>query len=189
MEKAQVLVEHCEIDIFFLLHFSKLLQAKTISVSTGSSSYAGLLSFDYLPSWKKFKKVKFSIAPAYKSCAGKPEETKMVLAVESLWRRKKRRKNRHRFDVYFLTISIGSVAYLPPQYTYQDSKLLAPDLIFWRIEFKPVVYQRPKFLAKNEGFQPSVSAAEFKGGIWPNVKFQIFSKWTVFIDLCKYFWC
>ena len=177
MEKAQVLVEHCEIDIFFLLHFSKLLQAKTISVSTGSSSYAGLLSFDYLPSWKKFKKVKFSIAPAYKSCAGKPEETKMVLAVESLWRRKKRRKNRHRFDVYFLTISIGSVAYVLPLYIiyiYQDSKLLAPALIFWRIEFKPVVYQRLKFLAKNEGFQPSVSAAEYKGWIRP-----IFSKWTV----------
>ena len=32
----------------------------------------------------------------------------------------------------------------------------------------------------------SVSAAEFKGWIWPNVKFQIFSKWTVFIDLCTF---
>ena len=39
--------KHCEIDIFFLFHFSKLLQAKTISVSSGSSSYAGLLSFNY----------------------------------------------------------------------------------------------------------------------------------------------
>ena len=48
MEKVQDLVEHCEIDIFFLLHFSKLLQAKTISASSGSSSYAGLLSFKYL---------------------------------------------------------------------------------------------------------------------------------------------
>ena len=47
MEKKQGLVENCEIDIFFLLHFSKLLQAKTISVSSGSSSYAGLLSFNY----------------------------------------------------------------------------------------------------------------------------------------------
>ena len=56
MEKVQDLVEYCEIDIFFLLHFSKLLQAKTISATSGSSLYAGLLSFNYLPSWKKFKR-------------------------------------------------------------------------------------------------------------------------------------
>ena len=54
----------------------------------------------------------------------------MVLALE--WRIKKRRRNRHRFDVYFATISIGSV----PQYVYQDSKLLAPAIIFWRIDLK-----------------------------------------------------
>ena len=49
----------------------------------------------------------------------------------------------------------------------------------WK-QISSVVYQRPKFSAENEHFQLSVSAAEYKGWVWPNVKF-LFSTLVVSI--------